>query len=405
MSSPPATGSPNGQSDSSSIVYHHEPFDEFRSRVLVLALTDIWPSSIPDEITIERLRGGGFNRIIGLTRHHYDAGIDIQTQYVLRIPRFDAAQVESEIASVQFVRQHTNIPALEMVAFDATDQNALGFPYAVQVRVAGADLHSSFPKLSRADRCKVAQELGSIYRQMLALRSSVAGRLVLLPGQKCLGAPPYVAPLRLMDSQLPTPYGDSPMAESVHDLLVTNFQAQKARRLKWYPLDLLSPKLLDRFCLMTSELDDVGWFAGVHYSIAHLDLAPRNVLVNPTSDTQLPIISGVLDWDSAVLAPMFMSCAPPMWIWAWQDDEDENERTANDEPPTPEGVQLKLAFEEAAGNDFVRFAYEPAYRLARRLLLFAIDGIQSDEDFREAEAMLQEWAGIHQTGTRPKPAI
>ncbi|KAH6983895.1 hypothetical protein EDB80DRAFT_875412 [Ilyonectria destructans] len=78
------------------------------------------------------------------------------------------------------------------------------------------------------------------------------------------------------------------------------------------------------------------------------------------TDTQLSIISGVLDWDSAVFAPMFMSCAPPMWIWAWQDDEDEDERTANDKPPTSEGVRLKLAFEEAAGKDFAKFAYEPA---------------------------------------------
>ncbi|KAH7134023.1 hypothetical protein EDB81DRAFT_886828 [Dactylonectria macrodidyma] len=395
MATPLTSGSPDDQSDSSSIVYHHEPFEEFRSCVLAFALTDLWPSSSPDEITIDRLRGGGFNRIISLTRHHLDAGIDTKTQYVLRTPRFDAAQVESEVASVDFVRQHTRIPAPEMVAFDATDQNALGSPYAVQIRVAGADLHSCFPKLSHIDRCKVAQELGNIYRQMLAVRSSVAGRLALHPDHKRLGAPPHVAPLRLMDSQLPTPYRDFPMAESVHDLLATNFQAQKTRRLKWHPMDLLSPKLLDRFCQMASELDNRGWFVGVYCSIAHLDLAPRKILVNPTSDTQLSIISGVLDWDNAVLAPMFMSCAPPMWIWAWRDDEDEDERTANDEPPTAEGAQLKLAFEEAAGNDFARFAYEPAYRLARRLLRFAIDGMQSDEDFGDAEAMLQEWAGIH----------
>ncbi|KAH7017145.1 hypothetical protein EDB80DRAFT_747407 [Ilyonectria destructans] len=292
------------ESDSSSIVYKHEPFVTFRSRVSALAVTSIWPGSVPDEITIERMRGGGFSRIIGLTQHHNSqtSQTDTKTQYVLRIPRFDAAHIENEVASVQFLRQHTNIPAPEVVAFDETDQNALGSPYAVQIRVDGTDLHSAFPKLSHIQRCRVARELGSAD----------------------------------------------------------------------------------------------GWFADTHYSLAHLDLAPRNILINPTLDVQTPIISAVLDCDNAVLAPMFMSCAPPMWIWAWNDDEDEDERTANDEPPTQEGVQLKLTFEEAAGPDYVRFAYKPAYRLVRRLLRFAIDGMRSNEDFEEAEAMLQEWIGIRQ---------
>ncbi|CEI60364.1 unnamed protein product [Fusarium venenatum] len=62
---------------------------------------------------------------------------------------------------------------------------------------------------------------------------------------------------------------------------------------------------------MASELEASGWFANQHYySLAHLDLAPRNILVDPTSNKA--IISAILDWDSAILAPMFMSCAPPM---------------------------------------------------------------------------------------------
>lgn len=386
-------------SDSSSIIYHHEPFATFRSRVLALAVTSIWPGSVPDEITIERMRGGGYSRITGLTQPNSQT--DTKTRYILRIPRFDAAHIESEIASIQFLCQHTNIPAPEVVAFDETDQNALGSPYAVQTRVDGTDLHALFPKLSHIQRCKVARELGSIYRQMLAVRSSVAGRLVFsTEHNKRLGAPLHVAPLRLMDAQPLTPYTDSAMTESVHELLTANFQAQKAIRLKWWSTELLTPKFLDRFCDMASELEADGWFADTHYSLAHLDLAPRNILVNPTLDVQTPIISAVLDCDNAVLAPMFMSCAPPMWIWAWNDDEDEDERTANDKPPTQEGVQLKLAFEEAAGPDYVRFAYQPAYRLARRLLRFAIDGMRSNEDFEEAEAMLQEWIGIRQARTK-----
>ncbi|KAK3299653.1 uncharacterized protein B0H64DRAFT_430617 [Chaetomium fimeti] len=198
-------------------------------------------------------------------------------------------------------------------------------------------------------------------------------------------------------SEVVRPYDGNPAAPSkpTDELLIAIFSAQKVRDLKRCPSDTAGPRLWDRFCRMTRELDAGGWLAERRYSVAHLDFAPRNILVDLTGDTQRPIISAILDWDSAVLAPRFMSCSPPLWIWAWQDDEDEDERTANDEPPTPEARQLKTLFESAAGPDYVRLAYGPPYRLARRLVRFAIDGVRSNEDYNEAEVMLQEWADFY----------
>lgn len=31
-----------------------------------------------------------------------------------------------------------------------------------------------------------------------------------------------------------------------------------------------------------------------------------------------------LQWDSAVLAPRFLSCYPPLWFWGWRGDGDED---------------------------------------------------------------------------------
>lgn len=399
MASPSTSSSypDDEESDSSSVVYDHEPFATFRHSVLALAVSSIWPDSVPKEIAVERLPGGGFNRIIALTRQRSDAQPDTKTQYILRIPRFDAAQVDSEVAVLQFLHQHTNIPAPKVVAFDETEHNALGSPYAVQNRIAGTDLYTSFPNLGHEDRCRVARELGSIFNQMLAVRSSVAGKLVLPTGKKDPKTLIHVAPLGSTDLKLVRPYSDSAPSKSAHELLTAVFLARRAEDLERCPSDTVGPKLMDQFCQMTFELDAGGWLDDRYYSIAHLDLAPRNILVNPTADAQLPIISGILDWDSAVLAPMFMSCAPPLWIWAWQDEEDEDERTANDIPPTLEGRQLKTLFEEAAGQDYCRLAYNPAYRLARRLVRFAIEGVRSNEDFKEAKAMLLDWADIYQS--------
>ncbi|PSN73635.1 hypothetical protein BS50DRAFT_467362, partial [Corynespora cassiicola Philippines] len=178
---------------------------------------------------------------------------------------------------------------------------------------------------------------------------------------------------------------------STTDLLKTIFTLRTADGEKKYPLDTIRPKLFSQFMEMAGELDEDGWFQDVPFSLCHLDLEPRNILIDATHDKQRPIITGILDWDSAVLAPSFMSCKPPQWIWDWQDDEDEDEQTANDVPPTKECIKLKIAFEMAAGWDYMLYAYSPVYRLARRLVRFAIDGIRSAEDIDEAEKILEEW--------------
>lgn len=180
------------ESASSSVVYDHEPFATFRLRVLELAQS-IWVGASPEEITIERMAGGGFNRIIGLSRT-IGSQEEEKTQYVLRVPRFDAAQLDREVAVLQFVRRYSEIPVPEVVGFNETSNNVLGDPYMVQKRVPGFDLYSSFPKLDHTSKCRIAQQLGLFFRQMLSLRSQVAGVLVLPPDNKSLEAPLQVAP-------------------------------------------------------------------------------------------------------------------------------------------------------------------------------------------------------------------
>lgn len=169
------------------------------------------------------------------------------------------------------------------------------------------------------------------------------------------------------------------------------FKEHRAANLRDYPGDTFETEFWDQFISMTEELDNDGWFWDVYYCLWHLDLAPRNILIYEIPTVLDPRISGILDWDSAVFAPNFMSSEPPMWIWAWNDNGLGHERTADHTPPTEEGRELKSHFKDVAGPEYLRYAYSPAYRLARRLFRFAIDGIGSNEHYREAETMLEEW--------------
>ncbi|KAI2465722.1 hypothetical protein F4781DRAFT_424605 [Annulohypoxylon bovei var. microspora] len=360
------------ESDTSyTILMEKIPFNTFRFHVINFFLLKICPYATADEVVVEHLSGCEKNRVISVSWQP-DGKPDFRGRYIIRIPRFDAAQLNHQLATLRFLRLLGNIPVPVVLTFDNTDDNLLGSKYMVQNYIPGTTLLSSYPSLTHEERCRVARELGRIYHELLATRSDALGFLTLPRGD--------------------TDYSDSPTPRDVHRLLIKIFLS------RWGRLDRLLcrshplARLGDNFCYMALELAAGGWFANCHISLAHLDLEPHNILVNPTSDTRLPIISAVLGWDSAVFVPQFMCCQPPMWLWAWKNNEDR--RHANETPPTPEGCQIKQLFEEAAGPDYLRFAYCPAYRLARRLVRFAVEGVRSYEDYVEAGRMLEEWIAV-----------
>ncbi|KAI1805738.1 hypothetical protein F4811DRAFT_514177 [Daldinia bambusicola] len=380
------------ESVSSSVMYaDEEPFVTFQGRVLNFALHKIWPDATEEEITVERMAGGAENRIICMSRQPTEQP-STNIQYIIRMPRFDTTHLDSQVATLQFLHQHSKIHAPDVISFDDTEDNELNVKYIIQTRIPGGSLLFSYPHLTHEERCRLACELGHVYSKVLSTRSDRSG-VLMLPIDRA--GPLEILPWRRPDVPCTREYRNSLVAEDIKKILQDIFTAQKDYDLRMWPTDTAGPAVMDQFYTMAEELEADGWFTSCYTSLAHLDLEPRNILVNPTSDTSAPIISAILDWDSAVFAPQFMCCKPPLWLWGWQDDDEEDERTANDEPPTPEGRQLKQLFEEAAGPDYARFAYEPAYRLARRLVRFAIEGICSNMAFEEANEMLEEWAAIH----------
>jgi aminoglycoside phosphotransferase (APT) family kinase protein len=384
----------DAESDSSSVVYDHEPFDIFRVRVLEFAQS-LWNEPSPESFTIFRMKGGGFNRIIGISRKV--SSKEKEDEFILRIPRFDAARLDRDVAALRFVQNLGTIPVADVVSFDETRDNKLQHPYMIQNRILGTDLYCTYPRLVHEDKCKIATDLGDIFHRMLSAKTSKAGLFSLFSAESQTGEEPGEIIITPFYEAGASSSSQDPLVHTTLELLQTTFEARKNDGLEQYPSDTLRPKLFDQFVTMASEMDAGDLFKDNEVSLCHLDLAPRNILIGHAPDSVKLAIVGVLDWDSAASAPSFMSCAPPLWIWAWSDDEDEDERTANDVPATKEQQMLKRAFEEAAGPRYMHYAYRPAYRLARRLCRFAIDGIRSAEDVDEAEEMLHEWHEMRDT--------
>lgn len=119
-------------------------------------------------------------------------------------------------------------------------------------------------------------------------------------------------------------------------------------------------------------------------------------------------VTGILDWDDAVVAPKFVNCQPPGWLWGYDKDEHtENSllpwpyelKGANNPPSTPEQQELKVTFDDHAGPEYPRLAYDESSRLIRGLYRIATNGLTANWFYEAAERIVREWELLRPTFT------
>jgi aminoglycoside phosphotransferase (APT) family kinase protein len=129
----------------------------------------------------------------------------------------------------------------------------------------------------------------------------------------------------------------------------------------------------------------------------HADMQLRNLLFAIESPTTIRL-TGILDWDSALFAPNFMSTRAPFFLWS-EDDADENEEgDAVVEPEDKEKGELKRIFEHVVGRDFHQESYRQEYVLARRMWYFLVNGLRNGGDVFLAEEVLELWGEMDTSG-------
>lgn len=404
------------------------PIDDFVRQVDSQSAGPVGPPGF-HEFTLEKMKGGGFNRVIGIdVADSRNSTGDIR-RTVLRIPRFNNARLDRDIAALRFVSKHTSIPVPEVVMYDLTKANPLNSPYIVQTRIPGYDLqaHSGpnyYPNLSHKQKCTVAKELGRILREIQSVEHSSPGLIEAAKDSEDsiirhleISTISFTEEEPDLNTNLPffqphiygvgetatmePPVQRNDLKMSTYYFLLVQFGRLRASQLRRDPALIGWADEFERLATMARQMDDLDLLGDGKNCLCHLDLntAPRNIMARIHPDESLEI-TGILDWDSAIFAPRFAGCVPPMWLWAWAPDgEDEDECFANDTPATPEQQELKQLFEDAVGPAFLEYAYRPEYRLARTLLQFAIYGLRSDEDHRELASLLEDWAAIYEIYT------
>ena len=424
-------------SRTSTLKYSQEPFDEYRIRVKELCHV-LWPAESPlehrnrrassiarsrildavrvrkfrravppppeNEFLIERLAGGTYNRIIGITVN--DAGNHGPRNFVLRIPRplmADFGYIEREVAVLSYVRQNSTLPVADVVKFDPTTNNPLKSGYVVQTRLPGISLVSIWDELTHEQKCKVAREVGRIILALQALTNPTPG--IIESSSADNGSPKFI--VRPFD--IKSPYDDNWKAkipnyasdaedqtpvQTPEEWFGTQFGRWLAHELLENPAQILYWDYQYQFVQVAKQMSSLDILGDGYNCLYHFDLAARNIMVQIPGDGSLTV-TGVLDWDSAAFAPKFVSCAPPSWLWTEQKYYDAEEGEASSMPSTPEQEQIKEAFDDVLGFDYTWLAYKPEYRLARDLFYFARHGLQDGEAQKKAARLLKDWETLY----------
>lgn len=358
---------------------------------------------------IQHLKGGGFNHITSITLPpSYGEG---HRNLILRIPRESESRPDQQVATLNFVRQRTSIPVAMVEAMDFSCDNAVRRPYVLQHRIPGIDLDSVWDDLGHLQRCMVAKEVGRLIKTLLSVESPFAGTVeAAANGSSNSAELPNIVPFVLTNARgdlagEPEP-NSIPRArtsrsrkitlEFFEDYLARWRNSALAENLGEIHSDV---ELYDELIEVVREMDTLGLFKPDLNCLCHLDLHPRNIMVETHSKDSIQV-TGILDWDEAVVAPKFVNCQPPGWLWGYdKDTHTENSllpwpyelEGANITPSTTQQQQLKLIFDENAGPEYSSLAYDESSRLIRGIYRIATQGLTANWFNTAADRIVKEW--------------
>ncbi|CAD0086331.1 unnamed protein product [Aureobasidium vineae] len=340
-----------------------------------------------------------------------------------------------------------SIPIPRILAFNATQNNALRFPYSLYTRLPGVTLGDVWKDMPTDDKINIAGELATLLADLDTIRFPQSGRLLHdeittnaqspldLSKRSEVGENVFVGgfcrgPNIIEGRDKPT----VPTTSSLYDLFSTHLD-DKIQYAKFR-----EPEMPDfgfsKLQTMLQDMKDMNWFAlddgSAEYSIVnHNDYDPRNIIVEHRQDADGSSgwhISGIVDWDDAHCVPPVLTRRPPLWLFDFSDDDLlpetvwkyyfmdydmmplEYYKEINPDHLTVEGAKIKERFEQVIvdkiytpryGARAMEFYQDDTYgrgRWLRRVWRFANEGMFDNSHYRRLGQVLKEWDEFKETG-------
>ncbi|KAJ7073964.1 hypothetical protein C8F01DRAFT_5439 [Mycena amicta] len=222
-----------------------------------------------------------------------------------------ALQFLSEVATIEFVRKHTSIPAPEILHSDFNPNNAVGTPFMLMQRIPGESLGTAWHSMSREQREGVVREVAHVEAQLLQAPLSMIGNLIDDDGTVGPLAPSSTYPETLRDPHR----GPFPSSKSLLEahlrcelLLIRDCNQWTLQRTKWRNLnggvaDMPFAYAILWFSLLLAAIHAVPseeFNEPAHFTLYHDDLTLNNILVSPAGT-----VVGLVDWQGSRVRPLW----------------------------------------------------------------------------------------------------
>jgi hypothetical protein len=331
-------------------------------------------------LDIERMTGGGYNRIIGIHLSNHE-------RYVLRIPRLHSSfnELSNQVAVLRYIKEHSTIQVPSVLHFDTTNQNPLGGSYTLQCRIEALPLSDYMPDLMSGDWKSLTDQVAYVTSQICTLTfPSIEILRAKAPGDGSalrFGLPPRLRK-RGCDFTA-SPFNDTlAYLKECFDIHIDNSLFED-------PNAIWTPSLMRRL------KDAVVALAAKHpfsnrFSLLHEDYEARNFLVTKNESGRF-VVQAILDFDGVVAAPIEAAWPFPHWLWTWDVREKEGISDLADAiPESEERKQIKEYFEDQIEHLVPGFMTARANNWEiRELFYFATNGLISNEDDRRAQKYLR----------------
>ncbi|EAT91101.2 hypothetical protein SNOG_01452 [Parastagonospora nodorum SN15] len=84
----------------------------------------------------------------------------------ISLPVYPRLKTQSEVATINFVRQETDMPVPRILAFDASNKNELGFEWIMMEMVSGTTLRKQWRKISWEAKQTIVRQLAHYHAQL-----------------------------------------------------------------------------------------------------------------------------------------------------------------------------------------------------------------------------------------------
>jgi Ser/Thr protein kinase RdoA (MazF antagonist) len=325
--------------------------------------------NIPEDAqcNVEFLAEGSLNKV-------YKVQCSNDKTYVMRVtlpvhPRF---KTQCEVATIDFVSQHTDLPIAKVLKHDASFNNELGFEWMIQEYVPGESLEKAWQKTSMEQKEVLVRKIVAYLARLFENRFDRIGGLY-QTNPSTLPPPlewnPAMMPLLAIQAADPSYHLGEVISLQlfISDHLshsgsrgpYASSRSWLAARIQLYIEDAL--KVMTDTTLNADDYDRKAASAIMNIGMRLLMLLPKvfpspededmdsfiihnhdldiqNILVNTDGD-----LTGVIDWENIHTSPLWYACQLPKFLcgqtlhdrpveadFMIQDDDDENKLVLDD---------------------------------------------------------------------------